>query len=254
MKAASAQLDRAQKDLERTKIRAPFDGRVRRRVVGLGQAVRNVTVLGTIFASDYAEVRLPISGTDLPLLQLPEAAGDPPVAVVLRDALNPENETEWEASIIRTEGALDASSLELFGIARVDDPFGQITGKPPLRIGQPVTAIISGHVLKGVMALPRIAVRQLDQIYLVDGKKLTLKNMTIDPIWSNEAHIIIRDPEIVDGDLLATTHLVYAPDGARVEILPGIESPVGNKTPLAGGLTKDEVKSPSKGSGKGGKF
>jgi hypothetical protein len=213
-----------------------------------------VTVLGSVFASDYAEVRLPISGRDLPLLQLPEAAGDPPVAVVLGDALNPGNPTEWVASIIRTEGALDANSLELFGIARVDDPFGQKSGKPPLRIGQPVTAKINGKVLNGVMALPRIAVRQMDQIYLVDRERLTLKSMTIEPIWSDEAHILIRSPWIADGDLLATTHLVYAPDGARVEILPGIENPVGNKIPIAGDLSKSTVKSPSKGSGKGGKF
>ena len=147
MKSAAAQYERAQRDLERTQIRAPFDGRVRQRNVGIGQSIRTSTNLGTIFASDYAEVRLPISGNDLPLLDLPEAADDPPVHVDLRDTLNPENETVWESSIIRTEGALDPATLELFAIAKVDDPFGLRTGKPPLRIGQPVTATVSGKVL-----------------------------------------------------------------------------------------------------------
>ena len=188
--------------------------------------------MGTIFASDYAEVRLPISGNDLPLLDLPEVVGDPPVKVKLMDTLNPESETVWDASIIRTEGALDPATLELFAIAKVDDPFGLRTGKPPLRIGQPVTATVSGKVLLDVMAIPRIAVKKLDQIYLVEQKKLTLRRRTIKPIWADADHIIIRDPEIADGSLVATTRLSYAPDGARVEILPHINPEAPTETTM----------------------
>lgn len=223
VKSAEAQLGRAQRDLERASIRAPFDGRVRQRNVGLGQAIRINSTLGTIFATDYAEVRLPITGEDLPLLNLPEDVGDPPVAVELKDAINLENESTWQAQIIRTEGALDANSLELFAIAKVDDPFGLTTGRPPLRVGQPVTASVSGKILKDVMALPRIGVRRLDQVYLVHPEKKTLHNRTIEAVWADEEYILIRDPEIPDGSLLATTRLSYAPEGAKVEIMPDID-------------------------------
>lgn len=222
VKSANAQLDRAQRNLERTRVRAPFDGRVRQRSVGLGQAIRINSTLGTIFASDYAEVRLPISTEDLPLLALPENLGDPPVDVELSDSLNPGNGALWKAEIVRTEGALDASSLELFAIAKVDDPFGLHSGKPPLRIGQPVTASISGKILENVMPLPRLGVKRLDQVYLVDPDKMTLHNRTIVAIWADEDHVIIRDPDIPDGMLMATTKLSYAPEGGQVEILPDI--------------------------------
>ena len=222
VKSANAQLDRAQRDLERTRIRAPFDGRVRQRLVGLGQAIRINSTLGTIFASDYAEIRLPISAEDLPLLALPENLGDPPVDVELSDSLKPGNRALWKAEIVRTEGALDASSLELFAIAKVDDPFGLHSGKPPLRIGQPVTASISGKILENVMPLPRLGVKRLDQVYLVDPDKMTLHNRTIVAIWADEDHVIIRDPDIPDGMLMATTKLGYAPEGGQVEILPDI--------------------------------
>ena len=223
VKSATAQLDRARRDLDRTRIRAPFDGRVRQRSVGLGQAIRINSTLGTIFASDYAEIRLPISGEDLPLLDLPESIGDPPVDVELRDSLNPENAVTWKAQIIRTEGALDASSLELFAIAKVDDPFGLRSGKTPLRIGQPVSASISGKILEDVMPLPRLGVKRLNQVYLVDPKRLTLHNRTIQAVWSDALHVLIRDPNIPDGMLLATTKLSYAPEGAKVEIMPTID-------------------------------
>jgi hypothetical protein len=67
-----------------------------------------------------------------------------------------------------------------------------------------------------------VGVKRLDQVYLVDPLKLTLHNRTIDVIWADQDHVIIRDPNIPDGSLLATTKLSYAPEGAKVEILPDI--------------------------------
>jgi multidrug efflux pump subunit AcrA (membrane-fusion protein) len=219
MKSANAQLEQAKRNLARTKIRAPFEGRVRRRVVGLGQSVGPGTPLGTVFAVDFAEVRLPIAARDMPFLALPDGPEDPPLDVELRDALG-ESEAVWAAKIIRTEGTLDASSLELFAIARISDPFGRQSGHPPLRIGQPVVASMPGRVLKDVFAVPRLAVRQLDQIVLIDPNDMTIQTHQIEEIWADAEHVIVRDPAIADGALLATTHLVYAPDGSKVEILP----------------------------------
>jgi len=125
VKSATAQLDQARRNLERTKVRAPFEGRVRQRMVGLGQAVGPATSLGSIFAIDFAEVRLPIAARDMAFLTLPEGPNDPPVDLELYDALDEKSNTVWTAKIIRTEGTLDRSSLELFAIARISDPFGR---------------------------------------------------------------------------------------------------------------------------------
>jgi multidrug efflux pump subunit AcrA (membrane-fusion protein) len=200
-------------------LRAPFDGRVRRRTVGLGQSVGPGTPLGTVFAIEYAEVRLPIAARDMAFQTLPEGREDPPVDVQLQDALN-HDETVWTAKIIRTEGTLDENSLELFAIARVSDPFGRKSERPPLRIGQPVVATIPGRVLKDVIVLPRVGVRQIDRIILLDPNELTITSRHIEAIWSDEEHVVVRDPTIADGSLLATTHLIYAQDGSKVEILP----------------------------------
>ena len=220
---ADAQLERARRDLERTRISAPFDGCVRQRSVGLGQLVGPNTVLGVVFAIDYVEVRLPVSGRELPFLDLPESAEDPAVEVELRDAILRESSSVWHGRIIRTEGALDEATLALFAVARVEDPFGRRSGRPPLRVGQPVTGTIRGRMLTRVMALPRGAVRELDRIFLVDPAELTLYSMAVVPVWSDERHVIVRDPVIAEGALLSTTHLVYAPEGGKVEIIPDID-------------------------------
>lgn len=221
--SASAQLEQAERDLERTKIVAPFDGRVRQKDVGVGQTVGAGTPLGIVFTVDFAEVRLPIAGNELQYLELPEFADDAPVDVELRDAINQDNKTVWNAQIVRTEGALDQDSLELFAIARIIDPFGRKSNHPPLRIGQPVVGTIAGNELNDVVAFPRGAVRQLDQVYFVDETELTLSSKTISPVWEDEDYIIVKDPLIEDGQLLSTTRIVYAPDGAKVEIIPDID-------------------------------
>lgn len=222
--SAKAQLEQAQRDLERTRVIAPFDGRVRQRNVGPGQLVGSGTSLGTVFSVDFAEVRLPISGPELAFIELPETESDRQLKVELRDAANPNSTNVWKGRIVRSEGALDDNTLALFAIARIDDPFGRTSGHPPLRIGQPVVGHITGRTLKNVVALPRAAVRQLDQVFLVEKPDMTLRAHTIVPLWQDQEHIIVRDPLIREGMLLALSHLVYAPEGAQVEIIPDIDT------------------------------
>ncbi len=62
---AKAQEASAQRNLERSRVAAPFDGRVLTRAVGVGQTIGAATPLGEIFATDYSEVRLPVSTLSL---------------------------------------------------------------------------------------------------------------------------------------------------------------------------------------------
>jgi len=227
--AAVADRDQARRDLERAKIRAPFDGRVKARRVGLGQAVSATTPLGDVFATDMAEVRLPLAPNQLPYVHLPTREGDPPVAVTLTDSLGGSEGVEanqWQAQIIRTEGSLDESSRELFAIARIEDPFGLTHDQPELRIGQPVRAEIRGKVIEQVFVIPRDTLRGVNRIYLIDKVKSCILRTDITPVWSNEEVVLVREG-IENGDWLATSRLPYAPNGAPVEILtPSVaESP-----------------------------
>lgn len=238
VEVALANLDQAQRDLERTEIVAPFTGRVVTRAIGLGELITVGMILGDVFAVDYAEVRLPVATRELSFLSLPERESDPPLEVTLRDSINPDNDAEWSGQIVRTEGTLDPNSLELFAIARIPDPFALHRDAPVLRIGQPVSATIRGAKLENVIAIPRAAVRSLNQVHLIDPGTNKLRTRKIDPLWSDENYMIVRDENIRPGDYVATTMLVYAPEGAVVEIISELETealvgrlPVGDPTP-----------------------
>ena len=239
VEAAAAQLEQAERGLERCQIRAPFDGRMRQRMVGVSQTISSGTSLASIFAVDYAEVRLPIEARHMRFLELPEEASDSPVKIILRDALDESNKVEREAWIVRTEGALNEQSLDLFAIARIDDPFGRESGKAPLRIGQPVSAKVPGRPFEKVVVIPRKAVRQLSRITVVDRDSHIITKRMVTPLWENDTDLVVSDEFLVDGTLLATAYLVYTPDGTPVEILPD-PSPEG-EPPVASNGNDDKT-------------
>jgi len=236
--AAAAQLERARRDLERTRIRAPFNGCVRRRMAGPGLLVGPGTALGSVFSVDEAEVRLPVAVRDLRLMELatPGRRGQAPapaapetaVEVTLTDSLDPASAMRRQGFVVRTEGALDESSLEAIVVVRVPDPLGLDSGQPPLRPGHPVTGLIRGRVLTNVVALPRDAVRELNLVNFVHREKLTLTSRRITPVWSDEEHLVVPAEAVPAEHLVATTHLVYAPEGAKVEVIPDIPAATTN--------------------------
>lgn len=229
VKAAQADLDDSVRNLERTKVVAPYAGRVRERMVGLGQSVSSGTVLGEIFSTDFAEVRLSLSARELKHVTLPNNPEDPPVDVTLVDALTEKSGQTWKGQIVRTEGILDEGSRKLFVIARVDDPFGLMQpkgkNKPnPLRIGQPVRAILEGATIENVFVIPRETLRRPNEILTIHPTEFTLKRQKITPIWTDPENLVVTEDLIEDWHLV-TNRLATAPEGAKVKIVEPDEEP-----------------------------
>ena len=161
---AAVEVERAARDLARTLIRAPFDGRVRTQSIDVGQFVSRGTPLGRIYAVDYAEVTLPITDEDLAQLDLPLGAeveeDDAPVAILRARLAGVER--EWNARVVRTEGEIDPRTRMIQVIARVSQPYGTSVGatRPPLAAGLFVEAEILGLRVADATRLPREAVTE----------------------------------------------------------------------------------------------
>jgi RND family efflux transporter MFP subunit len=177
LREARAQLRRAERDLARTTLSAPFDGRVRSEQVDVGQFVNRGTAIATLYAIDFAEVRLPIPDRDLAFLDLSLAWNDPAREletgpdVVLRAEFAGEART-WRGRIVRTEGELDPKSRMVHVVARVDDPYGREADEPsaPLAVGLFVEAEISGRRLDRAFVVPRTALRDGDRVLVIDDE------------------------------------------------------------------------------------
>ncbi|MEM9080681.1 MAG: efflux RND transporter periplasmic adaptor subunit [Verrucomicrobiota bacterium] len=221
LKTAQARLAEARRNKLYTKVVAPFDGCVRERLVGPGQSVSPNSPLGTIFATDYVEVRLPISPRDLPFTPFKNDATLNNLPALIRDGLtdNPEGADTWNAYLVRTEGVIDQSSLELFLIARIPDPYGLKTGKTPLRVGQPVTAEVPGNLLHNVYVIPRSTLREPFETVLVDNETLRIERHTLNPYWSDATNLVVNH-SLPDNHSIVTSRLAYAANGSLIEITP----------------------------------
>ncbi len=221
VRSAESALEKAELDLERTRIEAPFAGRVLRKFVDLGQVVSTNAQIAEIYATDVVEIRLPLRNRDLPFIDLPEAyrysdaVENTGGRVTIRSELA--GETTWQAELVRTEGAIDDTARQLHVIAQIEDPFGAPgDGRSPLKIGEYVTAELEGTTIADALVVPNNAIYQGTYVYVVEDG--LLRRRDIDIAWQNDDEAIV-DAGLAAGDRLVTTALGQVTSGIRVSVL-----------------------------------
>lgn len=223
VESARARLEIAKLNLERTKIKAPFAGRILSKNVDVGQFVSPGNTLARIYAVDYAEIRLPLSERQFAFIDLPEAyrgvevEAETGAEVYLNWSVGNESH-DWVGKIVRAEGALDARSRQLFIVAQVADPYGkQEDGKPPLKVGSFVQATIRGKELQDMYVIPRELYRKNEYVLVVDkGNKLRRKQIMVE--WGDVDNLVVNegfDP----GDRICLTPINFPVDGMSVNII-----------------------------------
>ena len=194
--SARARFAETQLRIERTRVHAPFSGRVRTARVDVGQHLNAGQAVAQLYSIEKAEIVVPVPDEDLGWFTLPlpvevSAAG----AERIRD-LNNENgdrpyayarkgasaavhgsfagrRHQWAGRVVRTEGELDPQSRMARLVVEVDAPYGGIAdGIPPLTVGMFVDVEIAGRSVDGVRVLPRAALRSGDRVWIVDSDGL----------------------------------------------------------------------------------
>ena len=194
--AAKADVAAAKLALERTSVRAPFNGRLEKKLVDLGQFVAPGSVLAQIYATDRVEIHLPISNSQLALLELPlfeTSVVDYP-AVTLSTRFGGER-WQWEGKITRVEASIDRDSRVTFAIAEVRDPFGgSESQRPPLTPGLFVEASISGKPITASVELPATALRG-DNTVLWVNENSRLERLAVELLRREQDRVWVRGVE-----------------------------------------------------------
>ncbi|MBF0109856.1 MAG: efflux RND transporter periplasmic adaptor subunit [Magnetococcales bacterium] len=217
--AAQARLDQAKVDRDRTRIEAPFSGRVLEKMVDVGQFVARGTSVATLYAVDSVEVRLPISERQFGMLRLPESY--PGEATPVGPVVRIEGDSggvmgRWLGRIVRTEGTIDTRTRQVFVIAQVDAPYARSAdGQGPLKVGRHVVAAIQGPILKGVFVLPREVV-DAGRVWLV-SEKGELESRPVTTIWQDREEVVVT-AGLRRGEVICRTMLPYAVAGMKVHV------------------------------------
>ena len=219
VQAQEAAVERARRNLERTRITLPFNGMIRERSVDLGQYVTTGSDLGLAFSTDRAEVRLPLSETDLAFLDLPFAESgrtiDRPVTLIGSVAGQP---SRWDATLVRTEGVVDRNTRLTYAVARVDDPYAldEDADRPPLPIGTFVEADIVGRDASGLVVLPTEALHDGDTVYLANDED-ELEVRAVDVVRTTPQRVYVSGSLNAD-DRVITTAIPAPVPGLKLNV------------------------------------
>ncbi|NKB89661.1 MAG: efflux RND transporter periplasmic adaptor subunit [Acidobacteria bacterium] len=218
--AAEANLIKTEQDLERTEIKAPYAGRVRDKAVDVGQFIAPGSQVGSIYAIDIAEIRLPLPDQDLaylsnmPLVYRGQRGGAGPEVILRAQFAGAEH--EWRGRLVRTEGEIDAASRMVHAVAQVRDPYGRgnTPGRPPLAVGMYVQAEILGDIVENVALIPRSALRDGNQVWVLDSAdKLHARAVEILRL---DADIAIIGAGLESGERVVLSALEFVADGMKV--------------------------------------
>lgn len=221
--AAEARLAQAELNLQRTEIRAPYAGRVIEQRADIGQYVTPGAVLGRIYAIDYVEVRLPLTNDQLAQIDLPQSyrgnatAAEVEQPLVVLSANVAGTVHRYQGRIVRSDGAIDANSRQTFVIAQVDDPYApRDDGRPPLMVGQYITADIAGRELANVFVLPRAALNTDGLAFHVTPEN-TLQALQPKIVWRGDQNLIVSEG-IPASARVVITPLALPTDGMPVRV------------------------------------
>ncbi|MCP5145312.1 MAG: efflux RND transporter periplasmic adaptor subunit [Gammaproteobacteria bacterium] len=225
VQSAQADLKKAERKLERTRIRAPYDGLVIAKSADVGQYVGVGAQLGRTIAVDFVEVRLPLSNFDIAFLQLPTP--ETAAAAINHGALEVEltsviggRSYQWRAPIVRTEGVIDERSRLRYAVAQIADPYGldaEDDVRPPLPVGSFVTARIPGKTVHDVFTIPRNALRADDSVLIKDqDNHLRIRQVVI--VRTDDNTIYITEG-LNDNDEVIVSNIEVPVDGMAVRTL-----------------------------------
>ena len=175
VEAARARLNDAMARLERTNIRAPFDGQITSKQAELGQVVAPGLVLAMFHSTDAGEVVVPLRPSQADLLEgIYSLGGNRSLRAVLRPASG--DGPSWEARVVRSEGTLDPATRTLRVVARVATPLNQ---DPPLLFGSFVSVDIEGRSLDGTVEIPRQALRDGNTVWVMVDGSLSIREVEV---------------------------------------------------------------------------
>ena len=235
--AAKAAVERAELDLQRTSIYAPFDAQILSRSVNVGSQIGPGDELGLLAGMGEYWVLASVPVRSLRWIQFPEEVAGHPHGeqqssgetsdsecesesmstgsnVVLR---NPDGwgvDVQREAKVAKLIGRLDLQSRLARVLVTVPDPLGQASGLPPLIIDSLLQTEIEGRPIEGVVPLKRDFVRDNDTVWVMKEGKLEIRKTDI--VFRDAEYAYIRSG-LEDGDEVVITTLATVAEGVGLK-------------------------------------
>ncbi len=226
--AAEGALARAELDLERCTITAPFDAVVIREQVDLGQVVNPQTEVATLVGTNtyWVQVSLPVENLGWIAIPGRGSREGSPVTIIHSAGTV---EIRREGRIERLLGDVDPAGRMARLLIVIDDPLnlkGRNHGSSlPLLLGSYVTVEIHGRAIENAVVIPRRALREVhvdgatgarEGLWIMNGDdRLTTREAEV--VWRTEDTVIISNG-FTDGERLITSNIAAPIEGMKLSV------------------------------------
>ena len=218
VEAAQAAVRRAELDLERTRIRAPFAAHILSREANVGSQVSPGESLGRLVGIESYWVEAAVPVAQLRWIEFPTESGSPgAVARVRNRAAWPKNVFR-EARVHQLIGALEQQTRLARVLVTVADPLAHepgSAGQPPLMVGSYVEVRIEGKPIENVIRMNRDFLRQNDTVWVNADGVLRIRQAEV--VFSDERFVYIGSG-LEESDRVVTTNLSSVFDGAELRL------------------------------------
>ena len=219
--AAEAAVDKAKLELERTRIRAPFNALILDENVDPGAQVSPSSRLATLAGTDEYWVEAAVPLDRLKWMYRTNGGSISGTVAEVYYADGATNAFMWHGRVIRLLGQLGTEDRMARLLVSIKDPLGLTAGhgsRPPLLINSYVALNIKGKKLGGVIAIPRVALRENDTVWLASNDD-TLEIRTVDPVWRGAEQVLIAT-KLEAGERLIISDMATPVAGMPVAIEP----------------------------------
>jgi len=222
--AAKAELAAARLNYNRTKISAPFDGRIMSKSAELGQFMSRGSSIGRVFATQTMEVRIPMTDVQISELGLSlgyssQSAGTEGLPATVTALFGAEQRV-WQGFVKSVDASVDSTTRLLFATVVVDKPFEQQTDQSvPLVPGLFVDVQLSSPNKLSGIEVPRTALRNGNQVYVYEDDKLRLKRVRT--VYTSREMVILSEDErseLTLGESVITSPVPGAYEGMPVKL------------------------------------
>ncbi|MCF8055305.1 MAG: efflux RND transporter periplasmic adaptor subunit [Desulfocapsa sp.] len=209
--AAGSRLEAARLAEKRTRIRAPFTGLVLEESVEKGQFVGRQTAIATLVSTDQFWVQVSIPLFLLNRLRFPDKIGEEgsPAKIVLQQGDGGKT-TLREGFLFKLLPDLDPKARKARILVTVKDPFnlqgqGAASQEEKIFLGSYVKVQISAGVLDNVYVIPRVALREGNRLWLINGEgTLDIREVTV--LWRRVDEVLV-DTQLASDERIIVSRL-----------------------------------------------
>ena len=216
LEVAKAQVQSAEKKLNKTEITAPYTGRIQNINIDLGSTIIPGQPVGSMYTSNEIEVTLSVKDSDLQFLDIPmdgrKLNSDQKSIVIIKSLYKGEMQ-EWAGNLERVDGVIDPMTRMIKLIANFKNNFIEET-KPILPIGLFVEAEINGKQLEDIFMIPNSALTPNDELlFLNQDDALEIRRVIV--LTKMKNHILVKEG-MKAGERVVVSKLSIATNGMIV--------------------------------------